>query len=163
MSATIRRAVQVALVFFILLAVAPASAGGTASYVTVTGNSMLPTFHSGDTVMLARRSEYEVGQIIAYRSQQLGGTVVIHRIIDLAADGRYVTKGDNNGFIDSYHPSIADILGEQVLQLPSTASWSRFVSKPIVVAAAGVMVAGLLYAGRQPAGAKHHQRAGRGR
>lgn len=163
MNAAIRRAVQVALVFFILFAVAPTSAGGAASYVTVTGNSMSPTFHSGDTVMLARHSNYEVGQIIAYRSQQLGGTVVIHRIIDLAPDGRYVTKGDNNGFIDSYHPASADILGVQVLRLPNTASWSKFFTNPIVVAVACLVVAGLLYTGREPVGARHHQRAGRGR
>lgn len=163
MNATIRRVVQVALVFFILFAFAPTSAGGAASYLTVSGNSMLPTFHSGDTVMLARRSHYEVGEIIAYRSKELGGTVVIHRIIDLAPDDRYVTKGDNNGFIDGYHPSSADILGEQVLRLPNTTSWSKPFTNPIVVALAGLLVASLLYTGRKPGGARHHQRAARGR
>ncbi|MEZ5273809.1 MAG: S24 family peptidase [Ilumatobacteraceae bacterium] len=51
-----------------LLFLVPTSVGGAANYVQVTGNSMYPTLRQGDVVLLTRDDRYQVGDIIAYKS-----------------------------------------------------------------------------------------------
>src|SRR5262245_49045395 len=80
------------------LLLAPTQIGGETRYVTTSGVSMAPRFHSGDLAVVRPADDYKVGQIVAYRSAQLR-TVVLHRIIAIKGD-RYVFKGDNNDFID---------------------------------------------------------------
>lgn len=159
---TVRRAILIAALLFTWLAVSPTTVGGAANYVKVAGNSMEPTFHYGDTVMLHRHDHYEVGDIIAYRSQQLNGAVVIHRIIEVTADGHYVTKGDHNTFIDTYHPSIDDVLGKRVTRIPGTAKVADALHTPIGVATAALLAGTLIYFGNDR-GSRHRRRAMRGR
>src|SRR5215831_17838445 len=44
----------------------PQSLGGPAGYVLVSGKSMLPRYHTGDLVLVERRSSYHLGEVIAY-------------------------------------------------------------------------------------------------
>lgn len=161
MNSTIRRAMQIIAVGLVLLVFVPSSAGGAANYVTVTGNSMSPTLEPGDTVMVSRHDHYAIGDVVAYRSQGLGGAVVIHRIIEISADGRYVTKGDNNGFVDQYHPDDSDMLGARVADVPSASSLRRFFSEPLGIAVT-IAAAGLLLLGSGSTGARHHHHSRRG-
>ncbi len=161
MRSTLRRALQIIAVVVVLLAFVPSGAGGAADYVTVTGSSMSPTLETGDTVMLTRHDHYAVGDIIAYRSQGLGGVVVIHRIIQLAGDGRYLTKGDNNGFVDQYRPADNDILGARVASLPDTTSLRRFLSGPAGIAVA-IGVGFFVIALGGSTGVRHHHRSRKG-
>src|SRR5579875_1905124 len=62
----------------------PQGLGGRADWVLVSGTSMLPRLHTGDLVLVERRSSYHVGEVVAYRIRkgEIGaGHVVIHRIV----------------------------------------------------------------------------------
>ena len=82
---------------------APTRIGGRASYVIINGNSMEPGFHRGDLVIVQTASKYEVGDIVTYSDAKMGA-YVIHRIIETKQD-YFILKGDNNSWIDAYHPT----------------------------------------------------------
>src|SRR5439155_25953216 len=76
----------------------PQSLGGRTGYVLVSGQSMEPRFHTGDMVMVLRRSSYHAGDVIAYRvpkGDAMAGRQVIHRIIGGDAKKGFVVRGDN--------------------------------------------------------------------
>jgi signal peptidase I len=103
---------------------------GPVSVITVQGRSMLGALEPGDLVLTGRQAEYRVGDVIVFRSQNLSGAVVIHRIIDIA-DGRFVTKGDNNGFVDNYRPLPSDVIGAQRLRVPGGGRATSLVDSPV--------------------------------
>lgn len=93
------------------------SAGtGQFSYVSTRGSSMAPTFHQGDLAIVRRSSSYRVGEIVAYRSSQLG-SVVLHRIVG-EAGGHYLLQGDRNTWVDPDRPTRSDIVGSLWLHVP---------------------------------------------
>ena len=87
---------------------APTRLGGDSIYVVTSGISMEPHFHTGDLAILRPASSYEVGEIVGYRSPHLG--IVLHRIIG-EKGGDFLMKGDNNDFVDEYHPAPSDVVG----------------------------------------------------
>jgi signal peptidase I len=94
---------------------APTQLGGPVSYVMTHGISMEPVHHEGDLVVVREAPEYEVGDIVAYRSSELDA-IILHRIIGREGDA-YVFKGDNNDWIDSERPTRADLIGEEWLTI----------------------------------------------
>lgn len=52
--------VVLAIVFWALF-LCPQSLGGRAGYVLVSGHSMLPRYHTGDLVLVERKSSYTSG------------------------------------------------------------------------------------------------------
>jgi signal peptidase I len=108
---------------------APTNLGGGASYVMIDGNSMEPTFHTGDLVILAKASVYNVGDIVAYKDLKLDAHI-IHRIIGIQ-DERFIMKGDNNGWIDSTHPLQSEVLGKKYLYLPKLGKWVKWIRVPV--------------------------------
>jgi len=91
------------------VAFAPTQFGGGATYVLVSGNSMEPSFHRNDLVILRQASDYQVGDIATYHHPDIGP--VIHRIIAVEGD-RFILKGDNNSWNDSYQPTRDDFIGK---------------------------------------------------
>ena len=91
------------------IVLAPASLGGSASYMVIDGVSMEPHLHRGDLVIVRAQASYGVGQVVAYHNLQLG-RVVLHRIVS-EAGGSYAFKGDNNNFVDFYHPPSSELIG----------------------------------------------------
>ena len=81
-----RRVWSVSAVLLVLGAtwyVWPASRGGRATIVFVSGNSMEPTYSTDDVVVARRQDSYRVGDVIVYRIDQGdagAGHLVIHRI-----------------------------------------------------------------------------------
>lgn len=108
----------IALIAFVIVwnVIAPTQLGGRVSYVNVRGISMEPTLVTGDLLVMRQRDTYNVGQVVAFRSD-MGGAVVVHRIVAVDGD-RYRLKGDNNTFLDRYTPTAAEILGAEVLMVP---------------------------------------------
>lgn len=125
------RAVRIVLAVVGLAAAAwflPASAGGSAAYVTTHGVSMEPGFHAGDLAMVRPAQDYRVGDVVAYHSQQMK-TVVMHRIIAVDGD-RYSFQGDNNNFVDVDQPTSAEFLGRLVLRIPEGGIWLERLGSP---------------------------------
>lgn len=116
------------------LLLAPPQLGGSTSYVIASGVSMLPRFHAGDVVVLRRQASYHPGEVAAYHNQQLG-VVVMHRII-ASRGGRYVFRGDNNDFTDSYQPTRAQIVGAEWVRLPGAGRYLLTLHQPLVAGAA---------------------------
>jgi signal peptidase I len=117
----------------------PTALGGSASYVIVVGSSMEPTYSDGDLVLIRAVERYDHGDVIAFRA---GGilddpTRIIHRIVGDAADGAFVTQGDNRDRTDPWQPGPDDIIGRAELHVPMAGDLARFVARPEAVAALG--------------------------
>ena len=95
--------------------VAPVQLGGRISYVNVRGISMEPTLRTGDLLVMRRQDSYDVGQVVAFRSD-MAGAVIVHRIVDVVGD-RHLLKGDNNSFIDRFTPTVDEIVGAEVFTI----------------------------------------------
>jgi len=136
---------------FWVVALRPTWMGGSASVLTVRGQSMEPTYAYGDIVIAHARSTYSVGDIIAFRVPEgaIGaGTVVIHRIIGGDAATGFVTQGDNNSDPDEWHPVTADILGSATWRIPMVGRLlSVLRSVPGIAAVSGIIAAILVVLG----------------
>ena len=142
----------------------PQALGGPSSYVMVRGESMVPTYHTGDLVILHRQAAYEPGDIVAYRvpSGDVGaGTVVIHRIVGGSGGSGFVVKGDNNPVPDDWRPRDADVVGKAWFVLPRMGTLLAFLHAPLPLAslAAGAAVALIAF----PAGTDRKAPRGRHR
>jgi signal peptidase I len=114
------------------LLLAPTQIGGETSYVRTSGTSMQPRFHTGDLAVVRPAEQYKVGDIVAYRSKLLH-LVVLHRIIAVKGD-RYVTRGDNNDFVDPDHPSRADVLGKLSVRVAHGGRLLHWLHTPFMAA-----------------------------
>jgi signal peptidase I len=112
---------------------APTVLGGSVTYVVTDGVSMLPHFHADDLVLLRHEATYHVGEVAGYENGQLH-EVVMHRIVAQHGD-RYVFRGDNNNFTDTYEPVKSQIVGAEWLHLPGWGRWLNYIRTPFVAAA----------------------------
>ena len=83
--------------------------------VLVSGNSMHPTYESGDLIIAWTQDDYKLGDIIVYHPDDLpcSRCNIVHRIVDQnELDGGWITKGDNNDFLDPWQPQNSEIIGE---------------------------------------------------
>jgi signal peptidase I len=95
----------------------PRQLGGPATYVITRGLSMEPGIHTGDLVVARAADDYDIGDVVAIDSDELGITV-LHRIVDRDGD-RLVTKGDNNDWLDPERPRPDQLLGTMWLRIPA--------------------------------------------
>lgn len=79
-----------------------------------TGTSMLPVIREGDFVLVKKAHNYQIGDIISYKT---GDLIVTHRIIG-SDDAFYQTKGDNNTFIDGERVSKLSVYGKVIKTFP---------------------------------------------
>ncbi|WP_062136250.1 signal peptidase I [Demequina aestuarii] len=121
---------------WVLLAIAvyllwPASLGGGTSLVIVSGQSMVPTYSSGDLVV-ARKGEPQLGDVIIYAPEDLGGAQVVHRIIGGDAASGWVLQGDNNDFVDPFNPAGAEVRGIVQVHVPNAGVVTMWLLNPLV-------------------------------
>ncbi|MDN4480123.1 signal peptidase I [Demequina muriae] len=121
---------------WVLLAIAvyalwPASLGGGTSLVIVSGQSMEPTYSSGDLVV-ARKGDPQIGDVIIYAPEDLGGAQVVHRIIGGDAASGWVLQGDNNDFIDPFYPAGAEVRGIVHLHVPNAGVVTMWLLNPLL-------------------------------
>jgi hypothetical protein len=103
---------------------------------------MEPRFHTGDLAILRPASPYEVGEIVGYRSPHIG--IVMHRIIG-EKGGDFLMKGDNNNFVDEYHPAPSDVVGRLWLHVPKVGHLINSQrNRETSVAVAAVAMAGVI-------------------
>lgn len=140
------------LVFVAALAVgwvflAPPSVGGRTSFSFTYGTSMEPLLHKGDLVAIRSGGTPRIGDVAVYYNPDLKRHV-LHRI--LRADGdRFVMKGDNNGFADTYEPTRDEILGKLWFTVGGAGNWGAWTAKPLHAAllTGGIALLSLLASG----------------
>lgn len=99
--------------------VLPPTLGGRTALVVAEGNSMEPGIKRGDLVVVRKSSNPSVkrGDVVLYRSAALNRWV-LHRVVKVEASGQFVTKGDNNSFLDSDKINPSDLIGMKILTIP---------------------------------------------
>ena len=140
---SVARIARLSSVVALLLAAAwlflPSALGGSTTYVSTFGTSMEPGFTAGDLAILRPAGDYAAGDVIAYRSESLG-TTVMHRIVDGDAASGFVVQGDNNSWLDEDRPSGADVLGRLWLRVPQGGKALEALRSPWVLALVAVAV-----------------------
>ncbi|MFN2112416.1 MAG: signal peptidase I [Anaerolineales bacterium] len=118
------------LIFTILWIVfAPIQLGGSVSYIIISGDSMEPDFHVGDLVVARSSQAYRVDQRVIYQHPAIG--YVFHRII--GQDGTsFILQGDNNDWLDTYHPEQDEILGKYWFGIPGAGILILALRKPLI-------------------------------
>ena len=122
----------------------PPSLGGPTTYVVIRGDSMQPTYSTGDLVVARAAPAYAVGDIVAYRvpDGEIGeGVVVVHRIVGGDGINGYTLRGDHNPSLDPWTPRSGDVVGRAWLELPQAGRIVAFIHQPI---AAGALAAGIV-------------------
>lgn len=129
----------------------PVALGGQASWLIVRGDSMEPTYVTGDLVIVRAEPSYLPGDIVAYRvpDGELGaGRVVIHRIIGGDAGAGYRLQGDNNDGVDPWTPADGDVVGRAWLRVPVVGRVLAWAHQPVTLASlAAALMVGWLVAG----------------
>ncbi|WP_182113067.1 MULTISPECIES: S26 family signal peptidase [unclassified Actinotalea] len=107
----------------------PSSLGGCTTLTIVSGDSMLPTYQTGDLVV-SRCGPVEVGDVMVYRPDGFGGSRIIHRVIGGDAAG-WELQGDNNDWVDPFEPAGEEVLGTAVLHLPHVGGIASIFLSPL--------------------------------
>jgi signal peptidase I len=132
------------LAFIAWIALAPTQLGGKVLYVIVDGNSMESKFHLGDLVLIRQAVVYQIGDAVTYQNAEMG-RFVFHRIIDLNLD-RFVLKGDNNSWSDSYQPTSEEIVGKLWVHIPKLGKAIQWLRLPVNLAiTVGLLGGSLMY------------------
>lgn len=94
--------------------------------LSVQTGSMSGTIEAGDLVLIKKTNDYEEGDIVTFLHE--GEAVpTMHRIIGVALDGRFITKGDANNTQDSLPVDEAEIFGEVVNVFPKVGLFFNWV------------------------------------
>jgi signal peptidase len=124
-----------------VLLLRPTALGGSTTYVVVGGDSMLPTYRSGDLIVAQPAGSVAegsaVGSVVVFRipaGEPGAGRLVIHRIVGYDAATGYSTRGDHNSYTDPWHPRPGDVVGTPAAVLPGVGNAVSFVRQPIVAA-----------------------------
>ena len=126
------------------VAFAPTRLGGQVTYVIVNGISMEPGYHLGDLTVMRKADSYQVGDIVTYHDADMQA-YVIHRIIRVEQD-HYVLQGDNNSWIDAYHPTNEEIIGKLWIYIPKLGKLFKWLRSPLNMALTMGLLGGLLMA-----------------
>ncbi len=130
------------IVWFLVLR--PTALGGPASYIFVSGSSMLPTLETGDLVLLQHADDYAEGDIIAFQVPEGSpgaGSLVIHRIVGGNGEDGFVMQGDNKPAPDDWRPTQDLVEGRLWLHVSGAGRVVAWLRQPGVFAP---LVAGLV-------------------
>ena len=134
-----------ALVVLAWVSFGPRQLGGSVSYVMTHGISMEPRVQEGDLVIVREAETYRRGDVVAYESAALRRPVM-HRIVNEDENG-YITKGDNNDWLDIDRPTDADVIGKEWIHIPKAGKLLAFFAVPRNAAALAAVAGLLLFGG----------------
>ncbi|WP_421732298.1 signal peptidase I [Cellulomonas sp.] len=120
----------------------PTNLGGCTTLTIVTGQSMEPTFHTGDLVV-TRCTSPSVGDVIVYQPHELDGPRIIHRVIGGDASG-WEIQGDNNDWVDPFSPTGDEVLGVQWFSVPKVGLAVQAITSPWIWASLIVLAIAIL-------------------
>lgn len=134
----------VAFIVVLLLASALPIPGGIKTFVVQSG-SMEPSIKTGGIVVVKPMDSYGVGDVITYGSRSRTKSPTTHRIIEVTAEGNYVTKGDANNDQDLRTISRYEVIGKVLFSLPYVGYAVAAAQKPwgfmiIVVIPAAIII-----------------------
>lgn len=109
----------------------PTSLGGCTTLTIVSGQSMEPTYSTGDFVM-ARCGTPAVGDVVVYQPPDVGGGRIIHRLIDGDGVTGWQVQGDNNSWVDPFTPTDEDVLGIARVHIPKLGMFATVFATPYV-------------------------------
>jgi signal peptidase len=122
-------ALLIAIPALILVVTVPMATGASPLHVyAVTSGSMDPGIPVKSAVLVDERVEYGVDDVVTYR---LGDDHVTHRIVGIAPDGSYVTKGDALAQVDPFPITQADVVGPVVGSAPGLGWWLAYLQMPL--------------------------------
>lgn len=139
---TIFAGIGIVLAILIWAVFAPVRLGGHSEYILISGNSMEPGIHTGDLIIVQPEKQYQSGDAVAYWNSQLNH-YVFHRIIGLQLD-HYLLQGDNNSWVDSYSPTVQELVGKQWIHIPQFGKWIVQFRQPFVIALTTGGIGGLI-------------------
>lgn len=103
------------------------------AYVIIS-QSMEPTIHVQDAIVIKREDEYKVGDVCTYISKNPSylGILITHRIIgttrDINGNTLYTFKGDNNYSADPIPVEKDQVYGKVVMKIPKVGFIQYFLS-----------------------------------
>lgn len=118
----------------------PATHGGKATWVSVSGTSMEPNYHTGDLVLAWNDEGWELGDVILYGIQGSTDGLIVHRLVSGNAQDGWYAQGDNKPRIDPWLISNDAIGGREILHVPNAGTALTWVRSPQVLA----IICGLL-------------------
>jgi signal peptidase I len=116
--------------------------------VSTYGTSMEPRFSTGDLAVLRPADDYAVGDVVAYRSDDLD-TTVMHRIVERNGD-RFVTQGDNNSWLDEERPTADQVMGALWFRVPQGGKAFAALTSPAVLGVVSLAIGALMWVVRRP-------------
>ncbi len=114
--------------------------GTTTPLVVVTSESMVPTLHPGDLLILQGRpaDQIRVGDIIVFQdSQWYTDAPIVHRVVaieEVSGVLHFTTKGDANPTEDPGTRTPDEIIGVRVATIPYVGYVSMFLKTPAGIA-----------------------------
>lgn len=108
---------------------------------TVLSGSMKPKIKPGDVVVVSNKNKEKLkkNDIITFKEDE---DVITHRIVDIK-NNEYITKGDNNNFIDHFVVPSENVIGKVLFHIPKIGYAIEFLSRPLI-AALGMVVLAIL-------------------
>lgn len=96
----------------------PERLGGDMSYTFILTGSMKGELDPGSFVVLRRSPDYQVGDIAGYRLylEDDRHIIIVHRIVEVLADGRFIFKGDANRGTETVDAN--KVIGKLALGIP---------------------------------------------
>lgn len=125
----------------------PAALGGHTRFIMVTGASMEPVFHIGDSLVVREIDDPQIGDIIVFRipkGDPAEGSFVVHRIFAQREDGSFMTKGDNRRYADPWHVTADDIVGKPTWTIPQFGRLLQMTHSPFFIGGAAGLLCMLL-------------------
>ena len=120
----------------------PSTLGGCSTLTIVSGESMEPTYSTGDLVW-SRCGEASVGDVVVYTPEDTGNARVIHRIVGGDGENGWVLQGDNNDFLDPWNPNDSQIVGIAAVHIPRMGSVLYSLQNPFIWGSLLLMAAAL--------------------
>jgi len=139
-----RLAASLTVVGLWMVVLRPQALGGPAAYLVVRGDSMLPTYESGDLIILHSSSAYAIGDAVAYRVPrgEFGeGHLVLHRIVGGDENAGFVLEGDNNPAPDPWQPKQVDVVGRTWIAVPKVGAVIAWARQPLILGALAASMA----------------------
>ena len=124
----------------------PERLGGDMSFTFILTGSMRGELDPGSFVVLRRSFDYQVGDIAGYRLylEDDRHIIIVHRIVEILADGRFIFKGDANRGTETVDAN--KVIGKLALGIPGLGFiFGAIKAGPILIG--GVLLIPMLFTG----------------